>query len=44
MSENKRAVINLTEEQREAIQTAASKVGLSVPAYMKLKSLEAARA
>lgn len=38
----KRAVINLTDGQHEIILKAAEKLGLSVPAYMKVKALEAA--
>ncbi len=37
----KRAIINLTDDQHAALKREADKLGLSVPAYIKVRALEA---
>ena len=38
----KRAIVNLTDEQHDKLKAAADQLGLSVPSYIKVKALEAA--
>lgn len=40
----KKATVNLTAAQHEKLERAAKKIGLSVPAYLRSKALEAADA
>jgi uncharacterized protein (DUF1778 family) len=42
MAEKKRAIINLTDEQYEALRKAADRLGLSVPSFCKVAALEKA--
>ncbi len=39
----KRAIVNLTDDQHKVLKEAADMLGLSVPAFLRVKALEAAR-
>jgi len=40
-SYNTRAVVNLSEEQHAKLKAAADRLGLTLPAYIRVKALEA---
>ena len=42
MAEKKRAIINLSDEQYERIKLAANRLGMTVPGYCRVASLEKA--
>ena len=40
-SYNTRAIVNLSDEQYKKLKAAADRIGLTVPAYIRVKALEA---
>jgi len=44
MNKPKRAIVNLSDEQHEILKAAAARAGFhSIPTYMRVKALEAAK-